>query len=135
MADQIRTDVAIPSSFTATNADDAVGRIICPDAGNNAYKTGGDATTAAGNDKGAGYVLCVDDASRTRFTIVTFGVVDDVTIKDAIDVSADGIYLSFDASGDIVKWTAGENKIGQLVDIADVSAGAPARVFFNFNLS
>lgn len=134
MADQTRGQAAVPSSLTATQADGAVGKIICFDAGNNAFKIGGDATIAAGNDKGAGYVLDID-GPRENWTIVRSGYVDDVTITGAIDVSADGVNLSFNASGQIVKGAATENTIGQLAEVADVADGAAARVFFNFTQS
>lgn len=132
MADQFRTDIPVPGNLTTTQAQAAVGKILCDDASNNRYKIGGDATAAAGDDQGAYYVYGLDQ-SQTMFTVIADGIVDDVTITGAIDFSADGPFLSFDASGNIVKAAAGENVIGRLTEAADVAGGGKARVRFTFS--
>lgn len=131
---RIQTEVPVPGNLTETQADAAVGRVLCSDHGNDRYKVGGDATTAAGNDLALFYVDDID-MSKTVFTVTAMGIIENVVIKDAIDISADGPYLSFDANGDVGKWEAGENKCMRLVDMIDVAAGAKARVFFDPNMT
>lgn len=133
MSDQNVIDIPADTSLSEAARKAAVGKIIVADPANDKYVVGGDATAAAGNKRGYGYCLDID-RSLTRWTVRIYGVEDEVTIKDSIDVSAaaNGAELSFDVNGEIVARANGENPIGTLPDMKDTTGGLKYRVFFDF---